>query len=51
MVRFAAEFGMTPSARSRLMVDPTAYTKSQFGDLIEHCRKPWKTDPAEEYFD
>ena len=29
MVRFAAEFGMTPSARSRVQADPTAIQKDE----------------------
>jgi P27 family predicted phage terminase small subunit len=36
MVRFAAEFGMTPSGRSRVQVDPFANQHEQ--------------DPAEQYF-
>ena len=34
MVRFATEFGMTPSARARLGVDPGKKNKSKFSGLI-----------------
>lgn len=34
MVRFAAEFGMTPSARSRLAIDPGRGRKSKFDGLL-----------------
>lgn len=55
MVRFAAEFGMTPSARSRIVVGHTASGPSRFGDLIGPVPKPWEwtgdDDPASRYFD
>jgi len=34
MVRFATEFGMTPSARARLGVDPGKKVKSKFDGLV-----------------
>ena len=34
VVRYAAEFGMTPSARSRMSVDATAAPKSKFDGLL-----------------
>jgi P27 family predicted phage terminase small subunit len=34
MVRYAAEFGMTPSARARLAIDPGKGQKSKFEGLI-----------------
>jgi P27 family predicted phage terminase small subunit len=34
MVRYASEFGLTPSARARLAVDPNNGRKSKFRGLI-----------------
>jgi phage terminase small subunit len=34
MVRYASEFGLTPSARARLALNPQAPKKSRFDGLI-----------------
>lgn len=34
MVRYAAEFGLTPAARARLAIDPSKHKKSKFEGLI-----------------
>ena len=34
MVRYAAEFGMTPSARARLAIDPSKKKKGKFDGLV-----------------
>ena len=39
MVRYAAELGMTPSARARLAVDPNRGAKGKFDGLIGKGRK------------
>jgi P27 family predicted phage terminase small subunit len=39
MVRYAAEFGMTPSARARLAIDPGRGKKSKFEGLLNAGKK------------
>lgn len=39
MVRYAAEFGLSPSARARLAIDPNAGKKSKFTGLINGGKK------------
>jgi len=34
MVKYATEFGLTPSARARLAIDPEKYNKGKFSGLI-----------------
>jgi phage terminase small subunit len=34
MVRYAAEFGLTPAARSRISVADSSTTESKFGPLL-----------------
>lgn len=43
MVRYAAEFGMTPSARSRFTLGPNLMVPGRFGSLLQPVRKPWET--------